>query len=655
MQATCQKWQELHQANSVKPIMNEGFVEVSYEVKDPNLPPATVGANRNNLARLSHMPNTQNPPLIDDIEREIRQYSTLEENLWLLDGSKITVPQNYVPNTTNTETSGFISNDLCNSIGNFFVSTAPLLIIDFPNAAQNPPFMIPGLTIKWSENLGEYATGFIMQLNYIDENNITRALVIDIPDNREAITSINFDDYLDDDTYDPDNIGLRRWTSIGIMVFSWSRGNRRARVENILLGINKTFTKRDLLNFSASEEINFVSASLPKYEISFEVANNSNENAFGRRNRSILSRYMLERQEIRTRYGLKMDHGEISWIDGGTYFLNGWEIEKGGVSAKFVARDILGFMNETYHRGQYYENGISLYNLARDVLESASLPHLKSGKPNYAIDESLRRITTQSPLPMVSHAECLQLIANAANATITFDRHGTLHIKPLPTIADADNTHDINERNSYSRANLSLREPLKRVEVTAYGWRRRLDAMPTVHASEVSLAPGNHTFFFDHSQPITGRPQINYGNFLSWISTNDIIVVEEIHFANVSIVTLRNTWHSSLSGRIAIEAWVLEQSETTVAINNRTIGEVASVQNILVTDTNHAKALGEQLRDYYGRREQISVDWRTNPALDVTDFARISAEGENSQTMQILSSKMQFTGAFKSTIEGLVI
>jgi hypothetical protein len=83
-----------------------------------------------------------------------------------------------------------------------------------------------------------------------------------------------------------------------------------------------------------------------------------------------------------------------------------------------------------------HDNKISLYDLAEEVLTDAGVEH-------YSIDGHLKDIYTKAALPIVTHRECLQIIANAGQCILYTDRRGyiTLEIALDPTIQVGDNGH----------------------------------------------------------------------------------------------------------------------------------------------------------------------------------------------------------------------
>ena len=96
-----------------------------------------------------------------------------------------------------------------------------------------------------------------------------------------------------------------------------------------LVGINKIYTKTDLMEFEHSQEVDPLNAKLPKISVRFGIDNTSDE--YNPNNEAGMSKYLMERQEIRTRYGYKLGDS-IEWIDGGVFYLSEWEAPQNGIS-----------------------------------------------------------------------------------------------------------------------------------------------------------------------------------------------------------------------------------------------------------------------------------------------------------------------------------
>ena len=173
----------------------------------------------------------------------------------------------------------------------------------------------------------------------------------------------------------------------------------------------------------------------------------------------------MERQEVKSRYGLRLDDGSIEWINGGTFYMSEWYAKQNGLTADFSARDLLEFMSGLYNDPVTEISERSLYDLALNILQSADLPLNSDGTIKWFIDESLKSIKTKAPLPNDTLANCLQLIANAATCVLYQDRTGTLRIEPLK---EDDTDYKIDSFNSYTKSEISLSKPIKQLNVKVY-------------------------------------------------------------------------------------------------------------------------------------------------------------------------------------------
>lgn len=92
--------------------------------------------------------------------------------------------------------------------------------------------------------------------------------------------------------------------------------------------------------------------------------------------------------------------------------------------ASIKAVDVLQqFGDGDYYRGDWHAKGITLYALANYVIADAigtySIPQDK-----FFIDKYLKSVEVRNPIPLVSHKEALQIIANAGRCILTVDRYG---------------------------------------------------------------------------------------------------------------------------------------------------------------------------------------------------------------------------------------
>ena len=425
MQTVSQSWKDAHKQT----ILNESFVEISLDVADPDSI-ADASATDNGAAFISDTSRVTKEE-IDSIP-----YGTLEPNLWVLDGSRKHIPM------SDYKDGSYIGNVLSGEDGGF--TKIPTVTINFTKLHTN---IIPGVTIIWGKAYGEYATHFLVTA-YNGNTVVARK---EVSDNKSVVSIVSLD--------------IPRYNRITVQIVKWCLPNRRVRIDEIFLGWHKVYSKGDLMSYSHTQSVDPITTSLPKMEIKFSIDNS--DNSYNPLNINGLAKYLIERQEVDVRYGLKVNRNDVEWITGGKFYLSEWYAKQNGIKADFVARDILEFMSDKYKDTITTKTERTLYDLAILLLEAANLPLNNDGTPKWVVDESLKSITTTAPLPEDTIANCLQLVANAGKCVIYPDRNGMLHIAPID---DASTDYVVNSFNSYSRPEITLSKPIKKVACNQYSY-----------------------------------------------------------------------------------------------------------------------------------------------------------------------------------------
>lgn len=416
MQTVSESWKNAHKRS----LLNETYVEVSLDIADPEA--LAVASSQDNGA--VYISDTSQ--VVSNVDKKVVPYCTLEQNLWILDGGRKAIPTSEYDE--NSYVGDVLSNDVC-----VFADKLPVITINFPHRFITP---IPGITITWSPTYGEFAENFVVTA-YMDGHVEAEK---EVQNNRSVKSVVMMD--------------IEYYDTIVIVIKKWCLPHHRARVEEIFVGINKVYSKTELFNYSHTQSVDPLSASLPKMEIKFSIDNISGE--YDPLNEQGLTKYLMAQQEVKSRYGLKLDDGSVEWIKGGSFYLTDWHSKQNGLSADFTARDKLAFLSAIYV-DNHDLSPRTLYDLAEMVLQAANLPLLSDGAPRWFIAESLKNYTTTAPLPRDTIANCLLLIANAGICVVYQDRVGTLRIE---SIGYRVTDYRINSFNSYSKSEISLRVPI---------------------------------------------------------------------------------------------------------------------------------------------------------------------------------------------------
>lgn len=198
-------------------------------------------------------------------------------------------------------------------------------------------------------------------------------------------------------------------------------GNERMRIKTILMGVGISFENKNIISSSQSEHLSPIVDELPSIDFSLKVENYNR--MFDVENSESAIHYLENGQDVTVKYGYDVNNdGNITWIDGCVVKLSDWQADDESMS--FVAKDILSTMDDVYYNGKYREEGISLYDLAVDVLTDAGFEPRE-----YELDDYLETVIVNNPMPCVSHREALQIIANAGRCKLFVNRQGLISIK----------------------------------------------------------------------------------------------------------------------------------------------------------------------------------------------------------------------------------
>ena len=201
---------------------------------------------------------------------------------------------------------------------------------------------------------------------------------------------------------------------------SMANGQSRFRIHQLTMGIGIYFDNRKILSATKKEHISPIMEELPTLDFDMTIENK--DRAYDVENEESTVNFLEAGQEVKVLYGQELDNGTVEWLPGATVYLREWSADDEEMS--FSATDRFESMDGTYYKGEYRSEGISLYDLAVDVLKDAGVD-----SRTYWLDNYLKDVSVCNPMPVVSHKEALQLIANAGRCILYQDRSGNIFMK----------------------------------------------------------------------------------------------------------------------------------------------------------------------------------------------------------------------------------
>ena len=388
--------------------------------------------------------------------------------------------------------------------------------------------------------------------------------------------------------------------------------NRRLRIAKLLFGYAKKFEMSDILSVNHTLSIDPISSSLPYEKLNLKVHNlNKDYNPDNPQGAWV---YFTNGQPLSIRYGLQID-GETEWVEAGKLLLSDAPTVDGS-SASFEAVDVLSTLTSAYNKGLWNKGGTTLYDLAFAVLADA-------GVTDYILPDSLKDITTLSPLPILSHRECLQVIANAGQCILYTNTRGAVVIENQ-THNDTPIDFHLDFTKMFEKPVVKKTEKLKSVDVTVH----------SLHASDERSELCKQT-----GVNVSGTKDIQ----LMYDMATDIeatVVGGELlsakYYANTAFLQISadSTVDVVITGRKIID----DTSIVTTNVNEN--GEVCPMNNPLITDTNRAASVGEWVATYLESRNSYDMNFRQDVTLDINDVVYIHNDFEDNIPARI--TKLQF-------------
>lgn len=317
-------------------------------------------------------------PITSDTVQKV--YATCENDFTKVDGSMCFLPR--PDSVTPLYNAGIVTQELCNE------ELHPEVVILFDTA---DPLDIKGITIDFGDC-------------YPSQLSITN-------DDGEKVYSNSSKVFRSEDTFNNSRY-------LKIKAVSMINGAGRMRIHLITFGIGINIGNDKIISAELKSVTSPIAESLPS--IDFQLRIDNLDRYYNVDNDDSAINYMETGQTMEIYYGYTLNDGRIEWLKGNTVYMQEWSADD--QQAEFGAVDLFVYMQDEYKKGRYRPEGITLYDLAVDVFDDAEIDR-------YWLDPYLKTIVVYNPLPVITHKECLQLIANAGRCVLSQNRDGIIMLK----------------------------------------------------------------------------------------------------------------------------------------------------------------------------------------------------------------------------------
>lgn len=409
-------------------------------------------------------------------------------------------------------------------------------------------------------------------------------------------------------------LAMDQVTSVDLEIVKSARPLGRARIARVEFGIGYVFENEEILEITETHEESPVSLSLPSGKLRFVLDNSTGR--FNLDREDSLTNFLRQGNRVDVEYSVKTGQ-QVQRIPSGGWLLSGWNTS--GAQASFEAEDVFSALQDAqYQRGRLVPEGQALTQVVQDVLEDAG----QTG----TVDQELGNL--RIPVPVVSHAQALQLLANCARARLYADRQGQICMKRAKSAAEPDLVLEPGEL--YQDSTASLQSRLRHVEAPC--------SDPVVSTEKQELISLDFN---------TGSGTVNVSHQLGYQ------VEAVVEPAEYQVQLTSWAYLSQITGRPGTEHQLkVTLQGSRVSLNKITFtsaaageGDVLELDNPLLDITAGQQVL-DWVRDYYSQRVVRQLHIRGLPEIDCGD----RLEYLNGKQGLVTSTKLTYNGAFDEVV-----
>lgn len=392
----------------------------------------------------------------------------------------------------------------------------------------------------------------------------------------------------------------------------------------------------DIFEIVVTEELDPLGNNAPPKEAQISFANKPN--GF-----SPYTNSLLNRQVITVTFTLLRSDGQQESVPMGTFYLYNSHFDADYQTTTLYARDLFDVMTGTTYSGFWAVNGISLHDLAVDIIQD--FQHQSGITVTYNLDPALTNIITRGLVPVLSHHDALMYVAQAGTAIMWMDRNNVLQIK------QSVSNQPLNTMPYTGELTLAMQETYPKIgSQNPYNYfTANLSSYGESSGSEVIFSgtfpiTGTATVQCVYTTPASGSsvtPTISGGTFVSGAFYTDLANITVSGGTGSVTITLIGTPVTSTTSQSSINN-ASSQPINSINLDNPLLTTASMVTNVL----NWVAAQCQGIYLYE------SESWM-NPAFECGDVIFWDSQySTGTEQAKIIRQEFRFNGTLSGTING---
>jgi hypothetical protein len=326
--------------------------------------------------------------------------------------------------------------------------------------------------------------------------------------------------------------------------------------------------------------------------------------------------------------------------------------------------ELIKLMMEDLNTRKYSTSGVlidnTLYDIAKSILDDFGLSEANG---EYSIDTELDESEYTVPyayMENIKHREALRMVVEAAMGQAYIDRDGVLRVEGpsfLDDLTVSQLTIDLDE--IYKKNIPSLFETVKnKIIVTTQPFKPVSSKEDVYRAIDGITIPANDTVevtvFYDQKPVLEAEALLDD-------PPAGCTVDAATYYAWGAVITLRNTTGIEETVVLYVKGKPLKiiGSQEVIAKDSQSIlddGELIyefPKNHLVQVKTIAEKIAAKLLASYKDPRRDLTMDWRGNPALELTDrITTYDYRDENTVDFHIIAQELSYDGVLSATLKG---
>lgn len=613
----------------------EGYMDIMMYLPDNSVNIANV--NSNDILQYSN---------IDSI-KDIKNYTsttiaTLEENLWLLNGS-------FINPTPGRLYNGYISNSVSNEDGQF--QTNPIINIELSSISTIEYFSIilnPAVKTGYPKNVN---------VTFMDASgNEISTLTKDVT-KETSLPNLVYD------------VNLENISKVKIEFVDTMTPKRRIRISSIMFGKVITLNQNQVLNTDYMDKCSYVPDSIPSRTFSFTLENYDKRYNIDNPSNSYIDLDSQTRVMIRNGYNIygydettNSFHNpdrvqEIAWDDWKELRLLDVSTD-GDDTCTFECGSILDMMTDTYTKERFINNRTVRY-IVNQLLDFMGLDN---GIIQYSTDGILKADGTDTSygdyiintvLPELPVRELIQLLAFSVGATLLIKDDGTIKFANLELDKPSSFTHhhkfmykDFESVPAAQQLESTTKISLPKYNSTIGTSEEVIQTINIgTYDTEVSYSPcvptgANTSADYAGSGSVqTSELYATKGYLKTNVPENETVKVEIVGY---KIDTVQSQERSVTNDTLVIDTQLMSK-------------DMVRYVDGVIADKECIKT---KYKTWYGKKFKYTMITRGEPLVDAGDYAEIQTPFSGTEKLLkcfVLSNHISFDGTWSGDMEVIAL